>query len=539
MARSKIISTIKNLFRSEATATTPQPKASTYPFGSSPYATTRTIYFDGEKTPYELGPPIDYELDYYRLRARSWQAFIDSDIVQNAIKKYCLWIVGTGLKLQAQPQENILSDLVNEETLKTFVDEAESRFRLYADERFSTYNDMQSVNTAAAEALLNAINAGDVLCILRFDGTKPTMELVDGTHVRNPMDEKIRKQVLNRGNKLIQGVEINAKGKHVAYHVSDGKGGSTRVLARERNTGRLRAWLFYGLKHKLSDVRGMSLLTAVLETSAKIDRYKDATLGSAEEMAKLVYTVEHDKESTGEDININQVAQSFGKGKGVAPETDSYTSCEVGGVATKIAQSTSKQVVNMPVGASLKRPDFGTDLYFKDFFGVNVDIIYATIGIPPEVALDRFSGSYSSSRAALKSWEYKMTVDRVNLLKNQYYKPLYNFWLDINVLNSTLQAPGYLEALQNKNLMVLAAYRKARFIGVTVPHIDPLKEVNAERAKLGKQFDNQPLTTMEQAAENLNTGDADQIIKKAENEKKNSTFFDTVGVPDADGEGTS
>jgi hypothetical protein len=42
-----------------------------------------------------------------------------------------------------------------------------------------------------------------------------------------------------------------------------------------------------------------------------------------------------------------------------------------------------------------------------------------------------------------------------------------------------------------------------------VPHIDPLKEVMAERAKLGTAADAIPLTTVEDATRNLNGGDSD------------------------------
>jgi hypothetical protein len=191
----------------------------------------------------------------------------------------------------------------------------------------------------------------------------------------------------------------------------------------------------------------------------------------------------------------------------------------------------------MPVGSTLKRNNFNVALGFGEFFGVNTEIFYATIGLPAEVAMEKFGGSYSGSRAALKSWEYTMVTARVNQMKKYYYQPIYNYWLDINVLQNNVNAPQYLKALQANDLMTLAAYRNSRFIGATVPHIDPVKEVLAERKKLGKSYDNYPLTTGEQATENLNTGDYDQIIKKAEDEKNISKSFDDP-VADNNGTGT-
>jgi capsid protein len=134
--------------------------------------------------------------------------------------------------------------------------------------------------------------------------------------------------------------------------------------------------------------------------------------------------------------------------------------------------------------------------------------------------MDKFGGAYSGSRAALKSWEYKMMVDRIVLLDRQFYKPFYAFWLDIQVLSNKISVPGYLEAMLKKDFTKLEAYRNVRFVGAGVPHIDPLKEVNAERKKLGEIYDRVPLTTGDNATETLNTGDFDSIIEQASRERE-------------------
>ena len=94
-----------------------------------------------------------------------------------------------------------------------------------------------------------------------------------------------------------------------------------------------------------------------------------------------------------------------------------------------------------------------------------------------------------------------------------------------------IDIPQYLEAILTDNYnneIIKEAYRNCRFIGATVPHIDPVNEVQAERLKLGKSFDNIPITTAEQSCELLNTGDFDQIIKKTEDEKEMSEYFDDI-----------
>lgn len=89
-----------------------------------------------------------------------------------------------------------------------------------------------------------------------------------------------------------------------------------------------------------------------------------------------------------------------------------------------------------------------------------------------------------------------------------FYEPIYALWMDIEVMKMKIPAPGYLEAFMRRDEMVLRAYRSAEWQGANVPHIDPEKEVRAERLKLGADFDNTPLTTVESATRNLNGGDS-------------------------------
>jgi hypothetical protein len=481
------------------------------------------VPFDGEKTPYELGTPIDYRLDYYGLRVRAWGAFLQRDAVQNSIEKYCLWIVGSGLKLQADPQETILNNEGINFDKEGFISKVESYFRVYVKLKESTYSEEMNLHTLASEVLKNALLAGDVLLIQRYVNGKVKMEMVDGYYIQSPVNMDEFDKARSRGNIIKDGVEVDKKGTHIAYYIQNSSFGHDRIPAVAEKTRRRQAWLFYGRRYKQESIRGMSLLSAVLETVAKVDRYKDASLGSAEENSKVPYVITHNQFSDGENPLINQLVQSQGKRAGTAPETDSYEVCN--DVATKIAQTTEKMTYNMPIGSDLKRNNFETDLNFSDFFNTNIDVVYATLGIPPEVATDKFGGSYSSSRAALKSWEYKMATDRINKMEEQFYKPFYNFWLDMFILENKIDVGAYLEAFFSDDYMVLAAFRNCRFIGATVPHIDPVKEVTAERLKLGDNFKEVPLTTAEQSCENLNTGDHNAIINKTKTEMQQASEF--------------
>jgi hypothetical protein len=465
------------------------------------WSSANFIPFDGEKTPFELGTPFEFGIHYYHMRQRSWEAYLMNDVIQNAIKKYVMWTVGQGLKLQTEGLDGEVEKKV------------EDSFRMYAKSKHSSHSGIENLHELAWESFKNVILSGDTLCVIRYEQKKVTMEIIDGYYIVTPPDKLLDENIKS-------GVRVGKRGEHLGYYVKSGM--NFEYIKAKNSIGQTTAWLMYGSKYKLSDVRGMGYLSAVLESSAKLDRYKEATIGSAEENSKIPYTIEHNRDSTGENPLVNQLTQSLGRG-GVAPETTDTS--EVNTIATKMARTTSKSVYNMPVGSTLKRHDATTDINFKDFFLSNIDIIYATIGIPAEVALDKFEGSYSSSRAALKSWEYSIMVTRKRIMTTQFYKPFYDFWLDLQVLENKINIPGYLQALRTNDYMTLEKFRACRFIGASVPHIDPLKEVSAERKKLGKSFDHVPLTSVEQSCEMLNTGDFEQVINKAKYEKSISNDF--------------
>lgn len=469
-----------------------------------------SISFDGEKTPGEIGVIKDYKPDYFALRARSWQSFYESEITQTVIKKYVLWVIGNGLKLQSEPMTSILDEVGVNFDKEKFTKQVEARWKLWSQSEDSDYTKNATFNKVSAEAEFNAVIGGDVLVIQRVEDTGISEQLIDGSHIKTPFDFNFNKSTEN-GNRVIDGVEINSRGQHVKYHFEKEDGTFGEIEARDKS-GRKIAFLVYGSKYRINDVRGMPLIGAVLQALKVLDRYKEATVASAEELAKVVYTVEHDQNSTGEAPLSNLVQSSMNNGSTV---DDSHTLANA--VCQDINFTSQKQVYNMPVGAKVKAIDSKTELYFKDFYDANFDLICSAINIPPDVAKSMYNSSYSASRAAIMDWAHVLKVNR-KAFSDQFYVPIYSLWLDHQVLTFKINAPGYLEALTSNNKEVLGSYKNARFVGANVPHIDPLKEVKAERAKLGSLSDHMPLTTVEAATEALDGGDSDSNMEQYQNE---------------------
>ncbi len=511
----------------ESVSKKPAPTADAF---SGYYSPLFTISYNGEKDLGEIGPIKNYVLDYQGLRARSWASFLTSEVAQTIINRYTTWVIGKGLKLQVELPVDVLESEGITVDQQNFSKQVESRFALYRKSKMADYSNMVSLDVLEERAFKNSIIGGDVLVVLRYVDNCVKVQLIDGAHVMSPLyGTEWFPMALSNGNKIVNGIEISATREHVAYFVRksiiDSKDGTPfeieRIPARGVKSGLQMAFLVSGLDYRIDNLRSMPLLSAVLETVAKLERYKEAMVGSAEETAKVAYQVVHQAFSTGESPLAGQLARAFDLDKNNSGELP----IDIAGrnLANLVGASTNKQTFNNPQGAEIKTLDYKNQLHFKEFYEINTDILCAAVEIPPNVAMSKFNDSFSASRAALKDWEHTLHVKRARF-SAQFTQIVYAFWLETEILKGTIQAPGYLIAKSTNNYMVIQSYRCARFVGPAVPHIDPLKEVMAEREKLGLTGVSIPFTTAEAATERLNEGEYDsnliQYAKELEQSKK-------------------
>lgn len=478
--------------------------------GSGTYRTLFTTSYNGEKNLGEIGPIKDYMPDYYLLSLRSWQAYTESEMAKTIIDKFILWIVSKGLKLQASPVKQVLeSEGITVDT-EAFNEITEARFAVWAKSRKSSYTGMDNLNLLAREAMKNAKVGGDVLVVLRHtEKGYVNVQLIDSALVQSPgFGTDYFGQKLSNGNTIRNGIELSPSGEHIAYHVRQ-EDMSFAMIPAKNSIGLVTAFLVYGNKHRLENQRGVPLISVCLETLKKLERYKEAMVGGAEERAKIVLQIVHSPASTGENPLSKNMAKAF-----------DYNSTndlpkDISGVelANNVAATTNKAAFNMPIGSEMKALESRMEMFFKEFYSTNADIICGAVGIPPNVAFSIYNDSFSASRAATKDWEHTITVNREDFTF-QFYQPIYNFWLFTEIMKGKIRAEGYNKAVLNNNDMALEAYQNARFTGSMFPHIDPLKEVKAEREKLGVLAAAIPLTTVEAATEALNCGDGDSNMEQ-------------------------
>jgi capsid protein len=494
---------------------TPAPRPLAFVDPSS-IGTVWTYSYNGEKNLGELGPPRDYVMDYGILRVRSWQSYVESEITQIAINRFATWAVATGLKLQATPKLSVIAvdgslDFDDKAAAK-FAEMSEARFQLYADSKLVSVSGEESLSQISKSVFKFAKIGGDCLVILRLKAGRVEIRVIDSQNIETP----ISRPKAAGSNRIRHGVEIDANGKHIAYYVKTYAKGYPlgkyeRIPAYSRATGLRVAFMVYGNKYRPDSVRGIPLLATVLETLKKLERYKEATVGSAEERQKIVYQIIHGVNSTGESHLRDAIVKSVNADDDIPRTEDGEI------LRGRVAATTNKTVINNTPDSKVEALESKNELYFKEFYDTNFDIVCAAVGIPPNVAKQRYDDNFSASRAAIKDWENTLRVERKDFA-DQFLNRVYEFWLFAEVLSGRVPAPGFLSAFMSKNTELLSAYSACRWVGAQVPHIDPVKEVKAERMKLGPLGETAPLSTIEASTERLDSGDSATNISTFSNE---------------------
>jgi len=479
--------------------------------------------WDGEKNLGELGTIVRGIPDYLRLRVRCYDAYTKIDTFKTIASKYFYWKIGSGLKLQAEPNRVVLNSegIVNDDSkYAEFQKLVEQRFSIWANSKQSDYLKQKSLHQLAQDFDKGAFLGGDNLLIVRFDSTGPTIQFISGEFVENPSyDNNFYENATIIGNYIQQGVEVDPSGKHVAYYVrtrhKDSPDTHERISAVGENSGKTLAWLVSGDKLSPDHLRAVPTMSQSLEKINKLDRYIEAAVTKAEQGAKIVYAIEHEEFSTGESPTERIVAQR--RGESVTPIYEEGQDRQLAdGLANKITQTTGGQTFNMTQGSQLKAFESSIETNFNEFYNTVFDSMSSGVNVPPEVAKQSFNSNYSASRAAINSFGYFITVDRQNFAL-QFYVPIYKLWLEHQILTKKIIASGYIENIDNE--MVTESYSQCRFTGKNMPHIDPLKEVKAVREMLGINGEI-PLISREQASEILGTGEWSENFSKSQEEDK-------------------
>lgn len=442
--------------------------------GSSPWENS---LYDGSKFYGGFGDTQIQEVDYWTLRLRSAQLFNENLYARGLVRRLITNEINTGLTPEAAPDEEIIG--VPEDSLADWTETVENRFGIWG--KNPNICDWKHKNTFGAiqrAARLEALISGDVLVVLRQSPvTKlPMVQLVSGNKVQTPLSDNT---TLRKGHKIRHGVETNAAGRIVAYHVKQDDGTFKRLPAFGEKSGRKISWLVYGTDKRLDDVRGQPLLSLVLQSLKEIDRYRDSVQRKAVINSILAMFIKKTNDKPG-TLPIS--------GGAVRKDTATVTDGDGGTRNFNIANQIPGMVIEElqdgeePVGFENK----GTDDKFGTFEEAIIQAVAWANEIPPEILRLSFSNNYSASQAAIN--EFKIYLNRVwSDWGETFCSPIYIEWLISETLLQKITAPGLLQAWRDPlQYDVFGAWVCVDWYGSIKPSTDMLKQAKGSKLLVGE-----------------------------------------------------
>jgi capsid protein len=171
-----------------------------------------STFFDGQKNIKSLGLPIAYDIDYYAMANRAWNLYLTTDITKIIIDRLTQFTIGDGLKLQYEPDKFLLEKKHNTRIDHELIKLVESIWNSYSNSKYVSNNNQNDIHSIATQVMINTLLCGECLIIRRIKNGIVKLQVIDGRNV-------IGGTLENNSNTIIDGVEINKNGEHIAYHI--------------------------------------------------------------------------------------------------------------------------------------------------------------------------------------------------------------------------------------------------------------------------------------------------------------------------------
>lgn len=474
---------------------------------NSNYLDAMTFLYSGEKFAGGWGLNRDYEIiDLPEVRRRSLELWRSNPIANAIFGRLETKIINDGLRVEALPEARFLGMSDDDAGLQEWSENLEAFMHLYSvDPALADERQRLNLYQLQRQAYSTAKLSGDCLVIRRIDSETmlPRVQLIDGKHIHTPFEFSAGINPATR-NEVVNGVEVDKKGREVGYWIRERSFGnniysaynykSKFVPAYGASSGRRVANLIYGSRLRVDEYRGMPLLGHSMQMLKQIDTTLDNHHLAMALDASLVLSVVTDKDAPMsadsligggtlrkaalQEKTVN-VAQSDGSSKAV--DFKQFT----GGV----------MIDNLPPGKKIESHNSrhpNPDVDKAVLFGMN--IAAAACEVPPEIMLLMFNNNFSASRQAVNEF------DAVRRKEHSQFNPQFNdpIYRDVVIaldITGRQPTPGLMRAIVMEDNITVNAWTQAAWSSTAELSVDMLKHITM----FEKAFKN-GLVTREQVA---------------------------------------
>lgn len=434
----------------------------------------------------------DIDLHGALLRQRSRDLFAGGGLARSGPATLTTNVVGWGI----QPKPKIdgealgLSDEARDEWERNTLRE----FRLWAENPMCDAERQQNFYGLQQLAFLSELVSGDVFVLFGMKENKrtpytTTIRILEADRISTPDSSEGESESIetDSGGRIVDGVEIDKEGAVIRYHIASRHPlmeNSTQTVewqaieALGKDTG------YPNILHIMTverpeQRRGIPFVAAQIEQIKQLDRYLTSELAANVVSSMLTAFVisESDDGKFGMEDAVNEDEKV----------TDDELKLELAPGA----------IYSLPPGKKVQELNpLRNNSAFESFVTTMETLIGASMGIPKEVLVKKYESNYTAARGALLDFWREVRVRRT-AFNNSFNQPIYEQWLSEAVANGRIEAPGFFD-----DPAIRQAWCGCMWMGASMGHVDPLKEVKAASERIANN-----ITTQEQEASEYNGND--------------------------------
>lgn len=452
----------------------------------------------------------DIDLHGATLRQRARDLYAGGGLARSGPMTLTTNVVGWGI----QPKPKIDSEFLgmSDQERDEWEQNTKREFALWGNNAMCDAERQQNFYDLQQLAFRSQLVSGDVFVLFGMKENKRTpyqsvIRILEADRICTPDSSggESESVEIDGGGKIVDGVEIDREGSVIRYHIANRhplmetstiEVEWTTIDAFGKDTGYPNILHIMTLERP-EQRRGIPFVAAQIEQIKQLDRYLNSELAANVVSAMLTAFVisEDDDGKTGLEDAVNEDEKV----------TDDDLKIELAPGA----------IYSLPPGKKIQEINpIRSNSAFESFVSTLITIIGASMGIPKEVLIKKYESNYTAARSALLDFWREVRVRRTSF-NNSFNQPVYEQWLSEAVATGRIDAPGFFD-----DPAVRQAWCGCMWMGASMGHVDPLKEVKAATERIANN-----ISTQEQEASEYNGND---WVSNVRQRKKEMTAFDDM-----------